>query len=255
VPYDPGATDALAEGLIAEFTPAQVAALPRATGDTSRPIFILGMPRSGTSLVEKMLGEHRDIGALGECRVVERFVPMDLTDENSVQTISAQILDRYGELDDEHRHVTDKQLGNHWQLAAIRALLPGSRVIWCRRDLRDVCVSCFFQQFQMGAPWSSDLQHIAHYHRVYDRLMEHWERVLDWPILEVEYEKLVTETPAQVKRMLAHLGLDWDPQCLEFDQSEQLTLTVSSEQLRRSIYRSSLGRWRNYESHLTDIER
>ena len=253
VPYDPKASVAEAEGLIAEYTAARVAALPRATGDTSRPIFILGMPRSGTSLVEKMVGEHRAVGALGECRFVESLMPMDLSDEDSVQQFSARLLALYGELDDTNRHVTDKQLGNHGHLAAIRSLLPESRVIWCRRDVRDVCVSCFFQQFQLGTPWSHDLQHIADYHRIYDRLMEHWEQVLEGPILRVEYEKLVTETRPQVERMLAYLGLEWDPQCLKFDQSEQLTLTVSSEQVRRSVYRSSVGRWRNYAAHLADL--
>ena len=254
VPYDPASTATMAEQRIVEATQARVANLPRARGETSRPIFILGMPRSGTSLVEKILGAHRQVGPLGECRLVESLLPMDLRTEQSVEQLSARLLDLYRKLDATHTRVTDKQLSNHWHLAEIQSLLPEADVIWCRRDIRDVALSCFFQLFQFGAPWSSNLEHIVDYHQTYDRLMEHWERVLDFKILRVDYEDLVVETPAQVERMLAHVGLDWDPKCLEFDTSKQITLTVSSEQVRQSIYRSSVGRWQNYASYFSEIE-
>ena len=250
--YDRKAAEALIEDRIGSTSPAGIARLARATGDTARPIFILGMPRSGTSLTEAILGEHPRVGPLGECRVVERFVPIDLTDGPLVNSVSQKILTAYRWLDEEHHHITDKQLGNFLHLDAIASLLPQARVIWCRRDRRDVAVSCFFQQFQTGAGWAGNIEYALHYEQIYTRMMQHWQQVLSLPILRLEYEKLVEQPREQVRELLDFLDLPWEEQCLKFDTTSRTTLTASNQQVREKIYRSSVGRWKRYAQLFPD---
>jgi len=252
--YDRGAVEKLIESRVRDSSAHRIESNACADGDTSRPIFILGMPRSGTSLTEAILGEHSQIGPLGECRVIERFVPMDLADGPLVTRTSAQILTAYRQFNGEHRRITDKQLGNFLHLDAIASLLPGAQVIWCRRDVRDVAISCFFQQFQTGAPWAGNIEHSLHYEQLYSRLMQHWEQVLQLPLLQLEYESLVEDPRGQVSRMLNFLGLAWEEQCLKFDQSSRTTLTASNQQVREKIYRSSVDRWKHYAQLFSEAE-
>ena len=244
--YDRAAVEGLIESRVRDTSADRVGLNPRADGDTDRPIFILGMPRSGTSLTEAILGEHSQIGPLGECRVIERFVPLNLADGPLINKVSSRILENYAQLDSAHQQITDKQLGNFLHLDAIASLLPQSHVIWCRRDPRDVAVSCFFQQFQSGASWAGNVKHILHYEQMYSRLMRHWQQVLSLPIMQLEYEKLVTEPREQVSRLLNFLGLLWEEECLKFDVARRTTLTASNEQVRKKMYQSSVGRYRNY---------
>ena len=244
--YDPAAFEGLIEGRISDTPAARISSLLTAEGDTARPIFILGVPRSGTSLTEAILGEHSKVEPLGECRVIERFVPLNLTDRPLVNKVSGEILTAYRDLDADAQWITDKQLGNFLHLDAIASLLPQARVIWCCRDRRDVAISCFFQQFQTGAPWADSLEHILHFEQSYRRLMQHWQRVLSLPILQLKYETLVAEPREQVHRMLDFLELEWEEQCMKFNQSQRTTLTASNQQVKEKIYRSSAGRWKNY---------
>lgn len=244
--FDPAAFSVLIEGRVSDTSVERIGSFQIANGETERPIFILGVPRSGTSLTEAILGEHSQIGPLGECRVIERFVPLDLTDTPRVDKVSRQILEAYRVLDANSAYITDKQLGNFFYLDAIASLLPQARVVWCCRDRRDVAISCFFQQFQTGAPWTDSLEHILHFEQSYRRLMQHWRQVLPLPILQLEYEALVAEPREQVHRLLNFLELDWEEQCLKFDQSKRTTLTASNAQVKKKFYGSSAGRWRNY---------
>lgn len=244
--YDRAAVEGLIESRVRDTSADRVGLNSRADGDTDRPIFILGMPRSGTSLTEAILGEHSQIGPLGECRVIERFVPLNLADGPLINKVSSRILENYAQLDSAHQQITDKQLGNFLHLDAIASLLPQSHVIWCRRDPRDVAVSCFFQQFQSGASWAGNVKHILHYEQMYNRLMRHWQQVLSLPIMQLEYEKLVAEPREQVSRLLNFLGLLWEEECLKFDVARRTTLTASNEQVRKKMYQSSVGRYRNY---------
>ncbi len=244
--YDRAAVEGLIESRVRDTSADRIELNSRADGDTSRPIFILGMPRSGTSLTEAILGEHPQIGSLGECRVIERFVPLNLADGPLINKVSSQILENYTQLDSAHQRVTDKQLGNFLHLDAIASLLPHAHIIWCCRDRRDVAVSCFFQQFQTGAPWAGNIKHILHYEQMYSRLMRHWQQVLSLPILQLEYEALVADPREQVSRVLNFLGLPWEEQCLQFDESSRTTLTASNQQVKKKVYKSSVGRWKNY---------
>ena len=251
--YHPQDEETTIEKLLSRYRAEGVKTFARATGDSSRPICIVGMPRSGTSLVEAILNEHSQVAALGECTIIPGLRSLDLTNQATVNAASQAILDGYHKRDAIHARITDKQLENHRALGALQALLPDARVIWCRRDPRDVAISCFFQSFQTLVRWSHDLTHVAHYHELYDRLMRHWTSVLDLPILPLEYEQLVQDPPGQVAKILDHVGLEYEETCLDFASAERITLTQSNEQVKQDIYSSSVGRWKNYQTMLSDL--
>jgi len=128
--------------------------------------------------------------------------------------------------------------------------LPGARVIYCRRDALDTCVSCFFQNFAGEMPFVHDLRALGAFHRDFDRVMAHWESILDRPVLEVRYEELVVKQERVSREIIEFLGLEWDEACLRFHESGRITSTASNEQVRKPMYASSVGRWKRYEPRL-----
>jgi hypothetical protein len=132
----------------------------------------------------------------------------------------------------------------------IAILFPLARVIHCRRDPLDTCVSCFMTDFARGNFFSSSLASAGHYYRQYERTMSHWKSVLDLPILEVNYEQVVADVEGQSRRMVEFLGLPWNAQCLRFFENKRFVETASQAQVREPIYKGSVGRWRHYEKHL-----
>ena len=136
-------------------------------------------------------------------------------------------------------------------LGQIAILFPHARIVVCRRDLRDVGLSCFFQYFRDEAvTWTDDLADCGFRARETDRLMEHWRQVLPIPILEIQYETLVANLESESRRLIEFLGLDWDPACLAFHETERSVLTASHWQVRQPLFASSVGRWRHYRRHL-----
>jgi hypothetical protein len=150
--------------------------------------------------------------------------------------------------------VSDKLPGNFLYLGLIAVLFPRARVVHCRRDPLDTCLSIFFQNFGAGHPYSHDLAELGQYFRQYERLMEHWRSVLPVPMLEVWYEELVAEPEETTRRLLAHCALEWDPACLRFHESQRSVHTASHWQVRQPIYRTSAGRWRRYEPWLGPLK-
>jgi hypothetical protein len=148
--------------------------------------------------------------------------------------------------------IVDKMPGNYQYLGLLAALFPRATFIHCRRDLRDVAVSCWLTQFQW-VHWANDFGHIAAHFADYQRLMRHWRRVLPAPIIEVDYETLVADLEPTARRLIAACGLEWDAACLEFHRQRRPVRTASALQVRRPIYTSSVGRWRNYERELADL--
>jgi hypothetical protein len=129
-------------------------------------------------------------------------------------------------------------------------LFPHARIVLCRRDLRDTCLSCYFQRFTSGLDWTSDLADLALRARQVERVIDHWRKVLPIPILELRYESLVSDLEAEGRRLISFLGLEWDPACLSFHETERQVLTASVWQVRQPLYSSSIGRWRQYRRHL-----
>jgi hypothetical protein len=245
--------------LLAAFSREAMAGLPRAGRNDVRPVFIVGMPRSGTSLVEQILASHRDIHGAGELSdlglLALSTAAGTLEYPESVATLSAMDMDRlsaaYGSRLDEiaprASRVTDKMWQNFEFLGFASLLFPEARVIHCTRDPMDTGLSCFFHHFYgAGVAFAYDLAHIGAYYRQYLRIMDHWRQVLPLPVLEVSYERLVADTETQTRKIVDFTGLPWDPACLRFFETERVVGTASHEQVRRPVYRTSVGRHRRY---------
>ena len=222
------------------------------------------MPRSGTTLVEQILCGHPLVFGAGELKEVPRLVS-GLSARLQVQERYPQCIDRLDQptawaLAEEYRarlarrggaaaRVIDKQGMNYLHLGLLAALLPRARVIHCRRDPRDLCLSCYFQQFrEVNFAW--DLGDLGRYYRSYERLMDHWHAVLPVQPLDVVYEDLVANPEAVSRQMVAFCGLEWDDRCLSFYANRRPVQTMSKLQVRQPIYTTSVGRWRRYEKHL-----
>ena len=231
------------------------------------PVFIVGMPRSGTSLVEQILASHPEVHAAGETDAFARalvllqggqagaFGPLDGALKLS-QARAAKLAALYrdqlgGPAMAGARRVTDKTLENYRFIGLIRRALPNARIIHVRRAPLDTGLSCFTRAFVGYLPYTYDLAELGRYYRAYDALMRHWLGVISpEALLEVRYEAVVADLEGQARRLVAHCGLDWDPRCLDFHTTQRLVRTASAAQVRQPIYAGSVGRWRDYQPFL-----
>jgi tetratricopeptide (TPR) repeat protein len=242
------------DDLIAMFTQ-NFFAQTRDWGESSElPVFIVGMPRSGTSLVEQIASSHPDVFGAGELRDIDNIATAlgsTAYRPPSIKDAAGKQLDRLRVLGSSALRVIDKMPNNVEHLGLIATLFPAARVILCRRDPRDTCLSCFFQRFDAGnLLFSFDLAQCGRHHVHTDRLIAHWLKVLPLPMLQVQYEDLVSDLEGQSRRIISFLDLPWNPACLEFHRTERTVQTASDWQVRQPIYTRSVGRWRNYERHL-----
>jgi hypothetical protein len=166
--------------------------------------------------------------------------------------IGEQHLKRLEELNADRSRVVDKMPDNYLYLGLLAALFPRAKFIHCRRDLRDVAVSCWMTNFRQ-IRWANDPDHIAARFQAYGRIMEHWRRVLPVPMLEIDYEETVADREGAARRLVAWCGLEWEPACLHFHEGNRPVRTASVTQVRRPIYWRSLGRWKNYERSLEPL--
>jgi len=247
-------------------TVARLRSLPHAAHGSARPVFIVGMPRSGTSLIEQVLASHPAIFGAGELEHLPRLA-CDLNTEGlaypwGLDTMSSGKADRLaGEylaaihaINATAAYITDKQATNFMYLDLVELLFPSSHVIHCLRDPLDTCLSCFMTDMDAGDEFPfGDLAQLGILYRQYRLLMDHWKQVLSVRMLEVRYEDVVTDLEGQTRRLLEFLGLPWDRRCLEFYKNTQPVLTASREQVRRPIYASSVGRWAHYRKHLSAL--
>ncbi len=255
--------------LIASFDTAFMASAPRASNRSELPIFIVGMPRSGTSLVEQILASHPSVHGAGELEKIPAYATSLPTRCNVAQAfpqcmkqVTAHTLD---EIADEHLawlaahadgavRVSDKLPGNFLFLGLIELLFPAARIIHCIRDPLDTCLSCYFQNFaKNNLNFSRNLVHLGAYYNDYRRLMNHWRKVIRLPVLEIRYEELVMNPDTIVHSLIAFCGLDWDDRCLRFHETKRLVTTASYGQVREPLHARSVGRWRKYERHLAPL--
>jgi tetratricopeptide (TPR) repeat protein len=248
------------------FSPALIEQ-KRGLGDPSAvPIFIIGMPRSGTTLIEQVLASHFRVHGAGELSdfydAVGRLAAREgislpypelvcqLTGPN-LREIGADYLACVKRLAPSSERITDKMPGNFIATGLIHLALPNARIIHIRRDPIDTCFSCFSTLFAADHPHAYDLGELGRYYRAYAALMGHWRDVLpEGVMIEVQYETLVTDFEPQARRIVAHCGLDWDDGCLAFHRTQRPVQTASMLQVRQPIYQSSIGRWRPYQDWL-----
>lgn len=252
---------------IAAFTTTRFKTGPRARNTDAAPVFIVGMPRSGTTLCEQILAAHRDVhgagervalprafAALGGGRIdaasVERIARLDA---DALDAAAGRYLAELHALAPDKTRIVDKMPGNYSYVGLIGLMLPRAKIIYCARDPRDIGLSIFTFRFHGHHPYAHDLADLGWTIAQHGRLMDHWRAVLPDAILTVKLSDWVEDFDATLARVLAHIGLPGDPNCARFYESDSRVRTVSYAQVRQPVNARGLGRWKNYRTELTPL--
>lgn len=267
--YDPVQTEAMNDRLIQVYTPDFFASRAGAGYADPSPIFILGLPRSGSTLLEQILASHSQVegtselpyigratsslnrnreGGLNYPEAMPELAPENLRALGEEYLASARVHRRSGT-----PHFIDKMPNNFPSAGFIATILPNAKIIDARRHPLDACLSCYRQLFAKGQNFTYDLTEIGEYYLQYQRLMDHWAAVIPGRVLTVQYEEVVADFENQVRRLLDFCGLPWEEACLRFYESERPVRTPSSEQVRQPIYDRSVGHWLHYECRLGEL--
>jgi len=265
-PFDLGAHERFVEAMI-ETLDGGFFGDRWAMGETSElPILVVGMPRSGTTLVEAVLAAHPEAAGAGERDELRELVRNLTIGGHALPSVLARMtaaearnrgawyVNRLRSMSASARRIVDKMPGNYLRLGVLGLILPRARIVWCRRHPMDCALSCYFQNFAHGLRFSYDLHALGRVIRLEERLMRHWQQVLPNPILELDYEALVGDPEPAVRHLLDFAGLDPDPACLAFTGSKGPVRTSSLWQTRQPIHGRALGRWRRYAAHLGPLE-
>ncbi len=235
------------------------------------PIFIVGMPRSGTTLLEQILTSHADVYSIGESQAIPDLTNVmssivkseepypycaDKLDNNSVTELVNRYLEiaRESEFYKPEKRSVDKMTTNYMHLGFIVTLFPNAKIIHCTRDALDVCLSCYFQDFTDRPGFAYRQENIGHFYNEYERIIRHWQETLSDHIVDISYEDIINDTESTIRTMLGFCDLPWDDNCLAFYESSRQIATASKWQVKQPIYKRSLNRWKNYESHLTPLQ-
>lgn len=235
------------------------------------PVFIVGMPRSGTTLVEQILASHSGVFGAGElndmkfvARLAAQISSVRQLYPNCMPGLTREQMTRLGDdylrrladvVPGEFQRIIDKHPLNFQFIGLILEMLPNAKIIHTVRHPLDTCLSCFFQNFTKGQNYSFDLITLAHFYNDYRRLMEHWETLFPGQILAVNYEEVLQDQEGETRRLLDYCGLDFEEQCLQFHNTQRSVKTASFLQVRQPLYRTSENRWVRYQSELQDLAR
>lgn len=269
VRYDPVQTEAINSRIKAVFTPDLFAAHARLGCVDPAPIFIVGLPRSGSTLIEQILASHSQVDGTSELPIIGRIVqeigrfrsdgvvyPEAVADleAHDLRALGRAYLERAARHRGTRPFFTDKMPNNFASVGLIALILPNAKIIDARRHPMDSCWGAFKQLFARGQAYSYDQFELGHFCREYDALMRHWDEVLPGRVLRVDYEAMVEDQEAQTRRLLDHCGLPFEENCLRFHETARAVNTASSEQVRQPIYRSGMGAWRRFAPHLGEME-
>lgn len=260
VSYDPESSRSAIELLKKTYTKKFIDGYKGRGHKSSQPVFIVGMPRSGTTLTEQIISSHPDVFGAGELvtmTVVDRNNPA-MTPERAAamgKEYVDRVVKRYPEIR-KRKHFTDKMPGNFIRLGEISCILPNAKIIHCRRDPIDTCLSNYKQMFARGQYWSYDLENLADQYHHYENIMEHWRKVLPpGQMLEIDYEETVGDLETQARRMIEFIGLPWNDKCLAPHKQKRTVLTASKTQVIKPVYKSSVKAWKRYEKELQPLIR
>jgi tetratricopeptide (TPR) repeat protein len=264
--YDERRALALFDRIEATFTREFIAGKSGGGDPSAMPIFVIGMPRSGTTLIEQILASHPAVHGAGELKTFSDVVNavrgphgnilaypefMPALDAGALRRLGARYVSEVRKLAPAPTHVTDKMPSNYYFAGLIHLALPNAKIIHVSRDPVDTCISCFSKLFADEQSHTYDLAELGRYYQRYARLMTHWRDVLpERAILDVRYEDVVGDLEAQARRIIAHCGLPWDARCLAFHETDRPVRTASAAQVRQPIYTSAVGRSRVYTRHL-----
>jgi hypothetical protein len=265
--YDPEENSRLFDKLAEVYSRRFIADTRQFGADSELPVFIVGMPRSGTTLVEQILSSHALVHGAGE---IEAFpgVMLSITEElghagpppecislidrKLAAKYSAQYLQELQQYNPMARRITDKLPGNFVRIGLIKTLFPDARIVHCQRNPLDNCVSLFFHYFT-ALTCSFELTELGQYYLDYQRLMSHWQSLFPGEIFNVQYEELVTDQERVSKQLVDYLGLEWDEKCVDFHNNERNVLSPSNMQVRQPMYMNSIIRWKQYEEFLQPL--
>ncbi len=267
-PYNSKEHEKFVDDSINVFTSDSYANLPSSTIDTHRPIFIVGMPRSGTTLVEQIISSHPDVNAAGELNTVvatSKFLSELIEGKPAypaaISYLSTDTCNEAAEyyfntiknyVSDSPR-ATDKLPQNFLYLGLIHKLFPQAHIIHCQRNPMDTCISCYFQNFSRKMGFSFNLSYLGQYFLQYQRIMKHWQKTLNIPMLNVQYEEMVDNQEGLSRQIIDYLGLEWNDACLKFYENKRAAGTASYDQVKQPIYKKSVARWKHYEKHLGEL--
>jgi hypothetical protein len=262
--YDPKAHEFLVTRMITVCTPDFFERVRGFGLESEIPVFIVGLPRSGTTLVEQILASHSQVFGAGEIKLAQDTMAalggqgLDFIEglcqlnRPTTQRLASQHLEKLRALSGTALRIVDKMPDNYLYLGVLASLFPRAKFIHCRRDLRDMAVSCWMTHFQ-EVRWANDQAHIVSRFHEYQRIMQHWRKVLPAPLLEVDYEETVADLEGTARKLVAWCGLAWEPTCLEFHQAKRPVRTASTVQVRQPVFRTSVGRWKHYEHALASL--
>ena len=270
-PFDPARFQAQVDDLSTAFSASTLRTLARARLRSDLPVFVIGMPRSGTTLLEQIIHAHPQGFGAGEMLDIEiaaKTMPVaagsiypyphaavDITSELA-DRFASQYMSRLRAFDQHASRIVNKMLEQYQYVGLIWMLLPGARILHILRDPLDTCLSCYMRHLNPHRmSYAGSLEHLGFVYRQHERLMDHWKATLDLPILTVQYEELVADQERITRRIIDFLGLPWDDRCLRYWEADRTVMTLSYDQVNKPIYDSSIGRWRHYEKHLGPLKR
>jgi hypothetical protein len=264
VSYDEPIAIGLFERIEKVFTPQLIQAKAGGGDPSARPIFVLGMPRSGTTLVEQILASHPLVHGAGELTTLNDVVSeigrghfpewAASLDGADLARLGQSYLQRVAEKAPNGAHVTDKMPSNYYFVGLIHLAFPNAKIIHTIRDPVDTCVSCFSKLFSAEQNHTYELGELGRYYARYEQLMAHWRQVLPpGSFLDVHYEDVVANLEEEARRIMAYCGLPWDDRCLSFHETDRPVRTASATQVRQPIYKNAVGRWRVYEEFLEPL--
>jgi tetratricopeptide (TPR) repeat protein len=257
-PYDRQAHERFVDDMKRIYTREALAQAHAGASDSRRPVFVVGMPRSGTSLVEHIIASHPAATGAGELpfwsdamRRHERAIRNDVLDEALRGKLAGAYLRVLTQHSKGAERIVDKATFNSEYLGVIHSVFPNARFIYLQRDPIDACLSAYFQQLSQEMSFAMDLSDLAHYYREHQRLVTHWRSVLPpGVLLEVPYAQLIADQERWTRKIVDFLGLDWSERCLDFTRTERVVMTSSFWQVRQKIYKTSVGRWHNYQKFI-----
>ena len=260
--YDAGTDEANVEHIINTFNRPELTRLAGHGCQSEAPIFVVGMPRSGTTLVEQILSSHTDVFGAGE---MPHFIRLYLDsvggmdrdkvfpESGALEALGQSYIDAVGQTIPPTPRFTDKLTENFRAIGLIYLVLPNAKIVHCLRDPVDTCLSCFKTNFVNDVDFAYDLTELGRHYRARDRLMEHWHAVLPGPMFDIRYEDVVDDLEGQARALLEFCGLPWEDACLDFHRNERPVRTASAAQVRKPIYKDSVRRWKRYEDHLAPL--
>lgn len=262
--YNPYEHEKAITNIVDIYSPAFFMGCITSENNSKQPIFVVGMPRSGTSLIEQIISSHSQVFGAGELPTISDIKNEITASTNSpfpdcMKLAGSELLNEKAEtylteintLSGNTKYVVDKMPHNFLYVGLIFQLFPNCKIIHCKRDPLDTCLSIYSKSFNVTHSYSSDFDNLAHHYFNYQRIMKHWQCVLSNSIYEVEYENIIADAKNEVQKLIQFCGLEWEETCMDFYQTKRHVVTASKDQVNKPLYSSSVARWRNY---LPDIQ-